>query len=112
MELLKYTSFKVSHYLEKLNSLPQNSGEIKSPLHVRIKPTNICAHKYWYCVFKADDLQLSNGMVDRDQIPKDKTFELLHDLKVMNVGAVTFSGDGDPFHYKHLLEVTKHMAFV
>jgi MoaA/NifB/PqqE/SkfB family radical SAM enzyme len=110
MERLKYTPFKVFNFPEKLNSLPKKVTEIKPPLHVRIKPTNICAHKCWYCAYKADDLQLGDEMVERDQIPKEKMFEILKDLKDMSVGAVTFSGGGDPFYYKHLLEVIKWLA--
>ncbi len=110
MEQLKYTPFKVFHYPEKLNSLPKEVEEIKQPVHVRIKPTNICAHKCWYCAYKADDLQLGDEMIERDQIPKEKMFEILQNLKDMNVGAVTFSGGGDPFYYKPLLEVAKWLA--
>ena len=110
MEQLKYTPFKVFHYPEKLNSLPKEVEEIKPPIHVRIKPTNICAHKCWYCAYKADDLQLGDEMIARDQIPKEKMLEILQNLKDMNVGAVTFSGGGDPFYYKPLLEVAKWLA--
>jgi hypothetical protein len=54
MEQLKYTLFKVFHYLDKLNSLPKEVEEIKPPLHVRIKPKNIYADQNIYlCQDKA-----------------------------------------------------------
>ena len=110
MNKLRYTPFKVFHYPEKLNSLSQDVDLIEAPLHVRIKPTNICAHKCWYCAYKADDLQLGDEMVEKDQIPESKMFEILHDIKSMGVQAVTFSGGGDPFYYKPLFKVVSWLA--
>ena len=49
-------------------------------------------------------------MVERDQIPREKMLEIVSDLEEMGVGAVTFSGGGDPFYYKPLLETVKRLA--
>lgn len=46
-------------------------------------------------------------MVERDQIPREKMLEIVSDLEEMSVGDVTFSGGGDPFYYKPLLETVK-----
>ena len=110
MSLLRYTPFKVFHYPDKLVSLPKNVDAMEPPLHVRIKPTNVCAHRCWYCAYKADDLQLGEEMIEKDEIPEGKMFEILHDLKEMDVKAVTFSGGGDPFYYKPLLKAVKWLA--
>ncbi|MEN6586191.1 MAG: radical SAM protein [Sulfuricella sp.] len=107
---LLYTKFKIFHYQDKLDSLPASSDEIRAPVHIRIKPTNVCVHHCWYCAYRADNLQLGRDMVEKDSIPRDKMMEIIDDVVEMGVKAVTFSGGGDPFYYKHLLETVKKLA--
>ena len=107
MKKLKYSRLKIFHYTDKLNSLPLNNKEIKPPIHIRIKPTNVCNHNCWYCAYKVDYLQLGQDMVERDYIPKDKMMEILNDCKDMGVKAITFSGGGEPFVYRYFLDTIK-----
>ncbi len=100
---LLYTRMKALHFREKLDSLPVDTGEILPPVHVRIKPTNACGHNCWYCAYRAENLQLGRDMAMRDHIPAEKMNEIIDDLSEMGVGAVTFSGGGDPFWYPYLL---------
>ncbi len=107
---MKYTPYKIFHYQSKLDSLPQHVDKIEPPVHVRIKPTNVCAHSCWYCAYRTDNLQLGDDMVERDKIPEEKMMEIVDDLAEMGVKAVTFSGGGDPFYYKPLLSTIKRLA--
>lgn len=104
---LLYTKLKIFHFKEKVDSLPKERGEILSPLHIRIKPTNICNHNCRYCAYRVDNLQLGKDMITRDFIPKQKMLEIIEDLKDMGVKAVTFSGGGEPFCYPYLLDAVK-----
>jgi len=104
-----YTKMKIFHYKEKLNSLGREDDEIKSPIHIRIKPTNVCNHNCWYCAYRAAHMQLGQGMVVRDMIPRDKMIEIIDDLSEMAVKAVTFSGGGEPLVYPHLPETVKKL---
>lgn len=105
----KYSNLKIFHYQEKLDSLPRDSVEIKPPLHIRIKPTNVCNHNCWYCAYRVDYLQLGQDMVEKDYIPKDKMMEILADCNEMGVKAITFSGGGEPFVYKYFVETVKQL---
>jgi len=107
---LLYTKMKVFHYKDKLDSLPRSNDEILPPVHIRIKPTNVCGHNCWYCAYRVDDLQLGKDMVTRDFIPKEKMMEIIDDVIDMGVKAVTFSGGGDPFYYPHLLDAAKKLS--
>jgi len=107
---LLYTKTKIFHFKEKVDSLPKAIESIKAPLHIRIKPTNVCAHNCWYCAYRADNIQLGKDMVARDFIPKDKMMEIIDDLIEMDVKAVTFSGGGDPFYYPFLLDTVKKLS--
>jgi MoaA/NifB/PqqE/SkfB family radical SAM enzyme len=106
----KYSNLKIFHYQDKLDSLPQESEVIKPPLHIRIKPTNVCNHNCWYCAYKVDNLQLGQDMVERDFIPEDKMMEILDDCKEMGVKAITFSGGGEPFTYRFFLQTIKKLV--
>lgn len=105
-----YSQMKVFHFKEKVESLPRCMDEILAPIHVRIKPTNVCNHCCRYCAYRADSLQLGQDMCLRDAIDQAKMMEILDDLIAMNVQAVTFSGGGEPFCYPHLLEVVEKLS--
>lgn len=99
---LLYTKMKVFHYKDKVDSLPDDVPEILPPIHVRVKPTNICNHNCWYCAYRKDNIQLGKDMVIGDQIPQEKMREIVSDFADMGVKAVTFSGGGEPLCYPHL----------
>ena len=107
---LLYTSLKIFHFPEKLESLPRMVDRILPPLHIRIKPTNVCNHRCSYCAYRVDDLQLGQNMRENDSIPKEKMMEIVDDVIAMGVRAVTFSGGGEPFCYPHFLDVVNRLA--
>ena len=106
----KYSNYKIFHFKEKIDSLPQEKEEILPPINIRIKPTNVCLHKCWYCSYRLEDVQLGQDMVEKDFIPKDKMMEIIDDCEEMGVKAITFSGGGDPFYYRYLLDTVKRLS--
>lgn len=107
---LLYTKYKMFHYQSKLDSLPREVGKISPPIHIRIKPTNVCNHNCWYCAYRSDSLQLGQDMVERDYIPLEKMLEIIEDCAEMGVKAITFSGGGEPLVYRHLKEAIKSLV--
>ncbi len=105
-----YTTMKVFHFKEKIDSLNKESKTIEPPVHIRIKPTNVCGHRCKYCAYRADNLQLGKDMVIKDHIPREKMMEITDDIVEMGVKAVTFSGGGDPFCYAYLLDTVKKLS--
>ncbi|MBU1659469.1 radical SAM protein [bacterium] len=107
----KYSEYKIFHFQDKLDSLSKEVDTIKAPLHIRIKPTNVCNHSCWYCSYQSlDDIQLGKDMTIKDTIPKDKMREIIEDCIDMEVQSITFSGGGEPFLYPHLLETVQNLA--
>lgn len=106
---LLYTKTKVFHFKEKIDSLIDRDL-ISPPVHIRIKPTNVCNHNCYYCAYRVNRLQLGRDMVKKDYIPKEKMFEIIDDLQEMAVKAVTFSGGGEPFCYPYFLETLKKLV--
>ena len=103
----KYSSLKIFHYQDKLDSLEKRKKEILPPIHIRIKPTNVCNHNCWYCAYKVEHLQLGQDMVERDFIPEAKMMQIIDDCADMGIKAITFSGGGEPFTYKYFLQTIK-----
>lgn len=104
-----YTKLKIFHHQTKIDSLPRSSDVIMPPVHIRIKPTNICNHSCRYCAYKAQALQLGKDMVVKDTIALPKMIEIISDLSEIGVKAVTFSGGGEPFCYPHLVPAIKEL---
>tara|TARA_B100001971_G_C18249244_1_gene576832 strand:- start:778 stop:1848 length:1071 start_codon:yes stop_codon:yes gene_type:complete len=105
-----YTQMKIFHFKEKIDSLPSSNDKILPPIHIRIKPTNVCNHNCHYCAYRSKDQQLGKDMVIKDHIPKEKMMEIIDDLVEMGVKAVTFSGGGEPFCYPHLLDTVRKLS--
>lgn len=105
-----YSKHKIFHFQEKLDSLGPDCADPAPPIHLRIKPTNVCGHSCWYCAYKAEDLQLGKDMALRDSIPFEKMMEIIDDAIELGVRAITFSGGGEPFLYRHMLPVARRLA--
>lgn len=105
-----YSKLKMFHFKDKLDSLPAENPQILAPLHVRVKPTNICNHDCWYCAYRRDNIQLGKDMAVRDHIPEPKMMELVDDFIDLGVKAVTFSGGGDPLCYPYLAKTALRLA--
>ena len=105
-----YSRFKVFHYKEKLDSLPEWTAQTRPPLHIRLKPTNFCNQNCWYCAYRRDEIQLGKDMDARSRIPRGKMLELIDDFVEMGVKAITFSGGGEPLCYPHLGEALTRLS--
>ncbi len=103
-----YSNLKIFGYPDRLAAIA--AGGVPAPVHVRIKPINHCNHGCWYCAYRADQLQLGEGIDLKDRLPEAKLFEIADDLVAMGVQAVTFSGGGEPLLYKALPEVVERLA--
>lgn len=98
-----YSHQKIAFHKEKLKSLAE--GRITSPPYVRVKPTNRCNHRCFYCSYDPDfGYLLSEKKYILDEIPREKMMEILDDFKEMGVKAITYSGGGEPLVYPYIEE--------
>ncbi|MEE8246976.1 MAG: radical SAM protein [Alphaproteobacteria bacterium] len=102
-----YSSAKVLWFPDRLAALRR--GEPVAPVHVRIKPTNVCNHSCYFCAYRSSNLSLGQEMKVRDRIPRAKMMEIIDDLVAMGVRAVTFSGGGEPLIYPHIAEAVRRL---
>ncbi|MBT4769360.1 MAG: radical SAM protein [Rhodospirillaceae bacterium] len=103
-----YSSLKPFRFPGHLEAIRER--RLLAPVNIRIKPMNHCNHDCWYCAYRVSNLQLGEDMDVKDQIPRDKMFEIVDDIVDMGVKAVTFSGGGEPLLYKPLPEVIEALA--
>jgi MoaA/NifB/PqqE/SkfB family radical SAM enzyme len=103
-----YSTLKPFLFPDRLAAI--GAGKVPAPVHVRIKPTNVCNHACWFCAYRSDAVSLGSGMDARDRIPRDKMLEIVDDLVEMGVAAVTFSGGGEPLIYPHIVETVNRLA--
>jgi MoaA/NifB/PqqE/SkfB family radical SAM enzyme len=92
-----YSALKVLHYSDRLHAMAE--CEPAPPVHIRIKPTNVCNHSCYFCAYRSDNVSLGGDMTVRDRIPPEKMAEIVEDVIAMGVEAVTFSGGGEPLIY-------------
>lgn len=105
MENAAYSSMKVFYHADRIEALKR--GDKIAPVYVRIKPTNVCNQKCYYCVY-ADDQVFNNRKVNRcESIPWEKMQEIFADIVDMGVKAVTFSGGGEPLCYHSIVPTLK-----
>ena len=97
-----YSNSKMFHYHDKLDDI--QAGRLSAPIHVRLKPTNSCTHRCYYCCYRNDELYLSERMNERDKIGREKMQEIISDLGQMGVKAVTLTGGGEPLCYRYIVE--------
>ncbi|MEA1961532.1 MAG: radical SAM protein [Bacillota bacterium] len=95
-----YSNLKIFAHPDKLEAIKKE--ERTAPVYVRIKPTNACNHRCYYCSYADNDLGLRDEVKVRDRIPWPKMQEIINDLGDMGVKAVTFSGGGEPLVYPEI----------
>ena len=96
-----YSNLKIFHHAELLGAI--RDGKRVAPVYIRIKPTNICNENCYYCHYKNAYLNLDDYH-PHDYIPREKMLEIIEDMCVMGVKAVTFSGGGEPLVYPYIKE--------
>lgn len=105
-----YSPLKVFSFPDKLQSLDPASDLIMPPIHVRIKPTNVCNQHCYFCAYGKNDLSLGQDMVIKDKIPREKMMDLIDELTEIGVQAITFSGGGEPLVYPYIEEVLEKIV--
>jgi len=98
-----YSESKLAFHPNKLEALSAN--KITTPVYVRVKPTNRCNHKCFYCSYAPGSQCVVSETINlKDEIPREKMMEILADFRDMGVRAVTYSGGGEPLVYPHIVE--------
>lgn len=98
-----YSNLKVISHLDRLNDVVLEQKRV-APVYIRIKPTNYCNHKCYYCSYADKELGLRDSVNRQEQIPWKKMQEVISNIKEMGVKAVTFSGGGEPLMYPFITE--------
>lgn len=97
-----YSELKIFHHIDRIDSFLK--GERVAPIYVRIKPTNVCNQRCFYCAYANDSLFDGRDVDSRESIPWDIMEKTLYDFDMMKIKAVTFSGGGEPLCYHSIID--------
>lgn len=100
-----YSQLKVFAHTEKIKSLLEN--KVTAPVYVRIKPTNFCNQKCFYCSYSDIDEATNKEAVFTDFIEWEILEKSLDSLAKLGTKAITFSGGGDPLCYGNIEQAFK-----
>lgn len=106
---LPYSDLKIFRHVEHIKGMLE--GKRVSPIYLRIKPTNVCNQRCYFCAYD-DDKLFGDRKVQRDSIPVEILENTLREFKAMGGKAVTYSGGGEPLCYhsiEHILELTYNL---
>lgn len=102
-----YSNLKIFAHAQALNDVGE--GKRIAPIYIRIKPTNYCNQKCYYCSYGDSELGLRDSVKRQDQIPWGKMQEIISDMDDMGVKAVTFSGGGEPLVYPYIVKAMQEI---
>lgn len=100
-----YSNLKIFAHPDRVAAI--KDGKRIAPLYVRIKPTNVCNHRCYYCSYADNVLGLRDDVNPKDTIPWEKMQEIINDFGELGVKAVTFSGGGEPLVYPYIIPAMK-----
>ncbi len=92
-----YSELKIFHHIDRIDGFLK--GNRVAPVYVRVKPTNVCNQRCFYCAYANDSLFDGRKVDTRESIPWDIMEKTLYDFDEIGVKAVTFSGGGEPLCY-------------
>jgi MoaA/NifB/PqqE/SkfB family radical SAM enzyme len=114
----EYSPYKIIHHTSRLEDI-RNKKQI-IPTQVQIIISDLCNHNCNFCSYRLDGYTSSKNFGEYDavknminknpnrMIPYEKVIEILDDCKEMGVGAIQFTGGGEPtVHPKHK-EIIEH----
>lgn len=101
----EYSPYKIVHHLDKIAELKR--GEQPNPLQVQIIPANVCNQRCSFCAYRMKDYLSNQNFNEREILDYDKIIEILDSLVDMGVGAVQYTGGGEPLVHPRIKDIFK-----
>ena len=89
-----YSPWKALRHLDVLQAARE--GRPAHPAHVQLILTNRCQHRCQFCSYRLPDYPCNERFEDRAEIEAGKAMEIVADCAAMGVGAIQFTGGGEP----------------
>jgi len=102
-----YSSFKVVHNMDRIEDL-KNKVNIM-PTQIQVDLTNACNHHCPYCFYRCARNKYLNALFnDQDRIPYEIMVSLLNEFRKLGIGAVQYTGGGEPFKHGQIYEILEY----
>ncbi len=108
----EFSSLKAAWHIEKIQDLRKGKDVI--PTHVQIVMSDLCNQNCHFCAYRMDGgFSSQNFGVDGNKnpvrfIPTEKVKEILDDCAALGVGAIEFTGGGEPTVHKDCFEIIEY----
>ncbi|MBE5865477.1 MAG: radical SAM protein [Lachnospiraceae bacterium] len=100
-----YSDLKIFRHIDAISGMLE--GKRIAPIYLRIKPTNVCNQRCFFCAYANDNLFDDRAVENRESIPWEILERTLIDFAAMGGKAVTYSGGGEPLCYHSIIETLK-----
>jgi len=112
-----YSSVKALYHRSSMVKILR--GEQPYPRHIELVISDLCNHDCGFCSYRMSGyisntlFQETGGNTRKDrnpnrQIPREKCFEIIDDCVAMGVGAIQFTGGGEPTIHPDFVEIVKY----
>lgn len=99
MSLKQFNPQKIWYHIPRIKSWMD--GKLVYPVTVEVDPSNVCNHSCIWCTF----LELQKDRAKT--LTREVLLKLLIDFKRLDVKAVTWTGGGEPFVNKNLIDAIR-----
>ncbi len=109
----EFSSLKAAWYIDRIADL--RAGRDIVPTHVQIILSDLCNQNCHFCAYRMDGGFSTEQFADEKgnknpnrRIPTAKAIEVLEDCAAMGVGAIEFTGGGEPTVHPDCFEIIAH----
>jgi len=102
----EYSPYKIIHNYDKLVAL--KNGTPVAPLQIQMVPANVCNQRCTFCAYRMKDYLSNETFDDRQILDYNKIIETLDCMKDMGVGAIQYTGGGEPLVHPRITDIFKN----
>ncbi len=109
----EFSSLKAAWHIERIADL--RAGKDIVPTHVQIILSDLCNQNCHFCAYRMDGGFSTENFADEKgnknpnrRMPTAKALEILDDCAAMGVGAIEFTGGGEPTVHPDCFEIIAH----
>ncbi len=99
---------KYAEYRDKFEKASNFKKVYNYPIHIDLEIDNICNYACSFCPIGQPDTELGKWYQKKQEIPKEKIFQIIDECKNIGVNSIQFSLVNEPLANKNIFEILKY----